>query len=80
VPFQLLFAIGMLIASALLSAMLQPKPTKPKPASMEDFDFPQVDEGTPQIVVFGDRWITAWTVLWYGNFRTTAIKSKGGKK
>lgn len=77
---QFLFALGMLLASYVITAMMQPKPTKPKPAALGDFDFPQLDEGTPQIVIFGDRWISAWTVLWYGNLRTTAIKSGGGKK
>jgi hypothetical protein len=77
---QFLFALGLMLASSVLQALTQPKPTKPERASIGDFDFPQAKEGTPQIVIFGDCWITAWTVLWYGNLRTTAIKSKGGKK
>ena len=44
-----IWAIGMLIASYVIQAALMPKPERPKPASLEDFDFPQVDEGTPQI-------------------------------
>jgi len=77
---QFLFAIALMLASSVLQAMTQPKPTKPERASIGDFDFPQAKEGTSQIVIFGDCWITAWTVLWYGNLRTRAIKSKGGKK
>ena len=52
-----------------------------KPAALEDFDFPQSAEGTPQIVVFGDVWIEDWTVAWYGNYRTEAITvlTKGKK-
>lgn len=79
-PFTLIFGIGMLIASYAISAMIQQKPSKPERASLADFDFPQTKEGTPQCVVFGDVWIEDWTVLWYGNLRTTSIKSKGGKK
>ena len=75
-----IFAIGMMIASYAIQALLMPKPVKPKAASLEDFDFPQVEEGTPQSVVFGDVWISDWHVLWYGNLRTTAVRSKGGKK
>jgi hypothetical protein len=30
--------------------------------------------------VFGDVWIPDWFVLGMGNFRTDAIRTKGGKK
>lgn len=77
---QFLYAIALLIVSAFITVALTPKPERPKPASLEDFDFPQIDETTPQSVVFGDVWISDWIVLWYGNLRSTAIKSEGGKK
>ena len=77
---NLIWAIGMLIASYAIQVLTMPKPGKPKPAALEEFDFPQVDEGSPQSVVFGDVWIRDWHVLWYGNLRTSAIKSKAGKK
>lgn len=79
-PVTLAFGISLMVASAALSAILAPKPTKPERASLSDFEFPQVDESTPQCVVFGDVWIEDWTVLWYGKLRTKAIKSDGGKK
>lgn len=75
-----LYAIAMLIFSTVLQVAMMPKPVKPKPAALDEFDFPQIDESTPQSVVFGDVWISDWTVLWYGNLRSSAIKSKGGKK
>ncbi len=50
------------------------KPQRQAPASLEDFDFPQVEEGTPQAVFFGDCWTQGWMILWYGNLRTTKIK------
>ena len=75
-----LLALGMMIASYAINALLAPKTDTPKPASLDAFDFPQVDEGTPQSVVFGDVWIEDWHVLWYGNLRTSAVKSEGGKK
>lgn len=74
------WAIGMLVASYAITALLMPKPEKPKPAALEDFDFPQVDDGTPQSVIFGDVWISDWHVLWYGNLRTSEVTYKGGKK
>lgn len=75
-----LYAIGMLVVSALLTAMAQPKTKVPKPAALEEFDFPQFEEGTAQIIVFGDVWLPDWMVIWYGNYRTKDIKSKGTKK
>lgn len=74
------WALVMLVASYLLSAITATKPPNQKPASADDFDFPQPDEGTPQIVVFGDVWIEDWMVTWSGNFKSKAIKGGGGKK
>ena len=72
---QLIYFIVMMV----LSAALAPKPPKPKAAALADFDFPTADEGTPQIVVFGDVWLTDWTVIGIGNYRNQAIrKSTGG--
>lgn len=75
-----LWAIGMLLVSGLLTAMITPTTKNPKPASLKEFDFPQFEEGTAQIIVFGDTWLPDWMVLWYGNYRTRDIKSKGEKK
>ncbi|MCU4571090.1 phage tail protein [Acinetobacter ursingii] len=68
--------IALFIASLVISYALQPKAQKPKPAAFEDFDFPTVDDGTPQIVVFGDVWLTDWTVIGVGNYRNQPIVSK----
>lgn len=70
---QFIFALVLLVASYVITTLTAPKPVQPKPAAFEDFDFPQVDEGTPQMVVFGDVWIEDWMVLWYGNYRSEAI-------
>lgn len=71
--------IAILIVSLAISVAMTPKPPQQKPAALSDFEFPQTDEGTPQAVVFGDCWITGWTVLSYGNLRVWPIFS-GGKK
>lgn len=76
----LVWAVGALVASYAITMLLMPKPDVPKPAALEDFDFPQVDEGTPQAVVFGDVVCDGWQVLWYANLRSTAIKSKKSGK
>lgn len=75
-PF--LLSLALFVASFILSALLV-KTSSPKPSSLEEFDFPQADEGTPQSVVFGEVWTPGWQVLWYGNLRTKKIKSKGKK-
>ncbi len=69
-----------LIASFLITYALTPKQQPPTPTAFEDIDFPQVEEGTPQCVIFGDVWIPDWQVLAVGNYRTEPIRSKGGKK
>jgi hypothetical protein len=68
------------IASYFISAATASKPPKPKPVALEDLEFPQFEEGTPVEVIFGDCWTESWMVLGVGNYRTTEIRSKGGKK
>lgn len=75
-----LWAIGMLIASFAIQLLITPKPAAPKKASLQDFDFPQFDEGTPHTIYFGDNWSPDFFVAWYGNLRTSAVKSGGNKK
>lgn len=72
--------IFVLIATIVLGIALAPSPAVPKAATLEDFDFPKADEGSPQIVIFGDVWINGWTVLEYGNLRADPIYGEGGKK
>lgn len=79
-PFTLIFALSTLVASYWITSMIQTKTETQKPATLEEFDFPQIEEGTPQCVIFGDVWVSDWAVLWYGNLRTSAIKSDGSKK
>lgn len=73
-------AIAMLVASIAISVATANKAQAPKVATMDDMNIPQVDEGTPQAVFFGDCWTADWMVLWTGNLRTTKIKSKSGKE
>lgn len=76
----LIWVIALQIVAAVLASLLQKKPQPAKPASLNDFQIPQVDETTPQGVCFGDCWTQSWFVLWYGNLRTQGIKAPGGKK
>lgn len=72
--------LAFMVASILISVALAPKPTTPPPAAFEDFDLPQIDEGTPQCVIFGECWSGDWQVIGKGNYRTEAIRIKAPKK
>ena len=67
-------ALVYIAISVLITYALQPKAQQQPPASFDDFDFPQADEGTPQAVIFGDCWSEDWMVLGVGNYRTTEIR------
>ncbi|ARU87126.1 hypothetical protein [Pseudomonas sp. M30-35] len=72
--------IAILVVSYLINQANQPKPTKPKPAAFQDFDFPRCDEGTEKEWIFGQVWGKDWMVLAVRNQRSQAIKVKGSKK
>ena len=69
-----------MVASVLISTALAPKPAPLQPAAFDEFDFPQINEGTPQAVVFGECWTGDWQVLGKGDFRTEPVRVKNPKK
>lgn len=69
-----------MLISSLISAALAPKPPRPKPASLSDFDVPVAEEGRPIPVLFGTVLIRGSNVLWYGDLGTSRIRTKSGKK
>lgn len=77
---QFLLGLGLLLLSMIIRAVATPRPEDAKPAALKDFDFPQVDEGTAQPVIFGDVWTHDWVVLAVGNEKTKPIHLTGGKK
>lgn len=76
----LLAQIGIMVVSALLSYALSPKPPKPKPAALSEFDIPQAKEGQPYCWIFGECYVPDATVAYWGNLTSKPIKSKQGKK
>jgi len=68
------------LISVAIQIMLAPRPPKPKPAALTDFDIPTADENRPIPVVFGKVRITGPNVVWYGDLGVIPIKKKGGKK
>lgn len=81
-PWNLIIALVMIAVSYALTALTaKGPPPPPSPATIAEFDFPQIDEGTPQTVVFGDVWLEDWMVLWYGDLRSEGIAPpQAGKK
>lgn len=75
-----IYYVVVLVVSAYISVALAPKPTPPKPASLEDFDVPTAEEGREIAVVFGTVTVTGPNVIWYGNLGTVPITKSGGKK
>lgn len=74
----LIWAVVLLVASYAITALTM-RQQNLSPAGLEDFDFPQFEDGTPQAVIFGDGWTSGPMVIWFGNLRTIKIKSSGKK-
>jgi len=65
---------------SIISAALRPKPPQPAPPAIGDINAPTAEEGRPVPVIFGTAYVKDTNVIWYGDMRTTPIKTKGGKK
>lgn len=66
------------VVTTLVSIALAPKPKPPRQAAIDDFQFPQAEEGRPIPVAFGTVMITGSNVLWYGDLSSTKIKKSSG--
>lgn len=73
------FIAGIAIA-LIASFVLRPKPQTQPPAGLNDIKAPTAEDGREIPVLFGCRLLEGPNVIWYGDLRTVAIKSKGGKK
>lgn len=62
-----------LVASFFLTAITMKRPES-RTTTLDDFEVPQIQDGTPHAVVFGEGWLEGWQVLWYGNYRSKKIK------
>jgi hypothetical protein len=57
-----------------VSYAIQPKPPKPKPAALSEFDVPTAEENRPIPVVFGTKRVRGPNVLWYGDLSSAPIR------
>ena len=65
------------IVSLIISYATRSKPEKPKPGQI---DVATAEEGRPIPVLFGTKTIKGANVIWYGDIKTSPVKSKSGKK
>ncbi len=70
------WAIAVWVVATIVSVALQPKQKAQPPGT---FDVPTVEEGAPIGVLYGSGWIESPVIAWWGDTRTTPIKSSGGK-
>lgn len=65
------------IAFAVLTQLFIPT-QKAKAGTFSDFDFPQIEDGTPIFYVAGRVRLNGPNLLWYGDFSSRPIKKKSG--
>jgi len=72
--------IGLILSAVTvaLSELLRPKPKfeNARPAGIGEFKFPTAIEGRPVPIVFGTVKYKGPNVVWYGDLRQTAIRTK----
>lgn len=77
-PQVVMFIIS--LAISVYSYMNQPRPKDAEQVGLAEFDVPTCEEGKIWGRGYGRcQWSDA-NVVWYGNLRSVAIKSSGGKK
>lgn len=69
-----------IVISLVINYALAPKQKPQAPEAFKEIDFPQVEDGTPIPVIFGDVWTEDWTVLAVGDYRTTEMRKDAGGK
>jgi hypothetical protein len=72
--------VAVFIVALVVAYAMTPKPENQKPAGLGDVTAPTAEEGREIPVLFGTRHIEGPNVVWYGDFKSVAIKKKGGKK
>lgn len=77
---QFFIQIVIMLVSSYVAWALAPKPPAPKPASLDDFDVPKAEEGTPIGVVFGTWIVKSPHLVWWGDLDSDPIKTKSSKK
>lgn len=74
------FYFAVLAAAVVVGFAIRPKQTQNKVIAADSVDIPSTDVGTEIAVVFGTCKRKSPILAWYGDLRSTPIRSKGGKK
>jgi len=71
--------VAQIAISLIITMLFSDSPDAPEAATLEDFDAPVVGQGDPYAVIFGTFLVKGANVLWYGDLRTTEVKTDAGK-
>lgn len=77
-PYTWVYLILMVVSLAI-SLSMRPKSQNTKPPAVEEFDAPIIEEGADIQWLHGECWLKAPNLGWWGNLRTTPIRTKSGK-
>ena len=79
-PIPLIAYALITIALTVAMYLLSPKPKMEKLKPESSVDVPKTEIGRPLPVIFGTVIVRDPNVVWFGDLRTKAVKSEGGKK
>lgn len=66
---------------AIIGVLITPRPEGPKNAEVQAPEgIPTIEDTEPICVLFGSRELKSNNIAWYGDLKTTPIKSDGGGK
>ena len=74
------FMLGAFFVSTAIGYFLRPGIPKPRKPSFEDLKAPTVDAASVIPEIFGQKWVKSNNIVWYGDLKMDAVKTKGGKK
>ena len=77
-PFEWIYFI-VLVAGMAYTATHQPKTQTPVALTIDDVTAPVAEVGKEIAVLFGTRGIYNSNVTWYGDLRTSPVKTSSGK-
>lgn len=65
---RIVIAVIAAVVSAVVMNQKSSSHARGSDVTLEDFEFPQFEEGTPIMYIFGDVYAEDWMVLGRGNF------------
>lgn len=72
--------IGVFALAFVISRAMAVKTQSPTRYGLDDVEAPTADLGGKIYVLFGTRELGSPNVVWYGDFKSKAVKQKSGKK